>query len=101
MMKWLDGRVGIIEYMILPGFRNVDRKDYSGLKELSDYMLKHTPDNVKITSLKDMRGGFRLHQGSLSYEFAFDTLTGEFVTEYVFFDSIEHNPRYIAPKRRA
>jgi excinuclease UvrABC helicase subunit UvrB len=35
------------------------------------------------------------------FEFAFDTLTGEFVTEYVFFDSIEHNPRYIAPKRRA
>ena len=101
MMKWLDGRVGFIEYMILPGFRNVDRKDYSGLKELSDYMLKHTPDNVKMTSLKDMRGGFRLHQESLSYEFAFDTSTGEFVTEYVFFDSIEHNPRYIAPKRRA
>ena len=101
MMKWLDGRVGIIEYMILPGFRNVDRHDYSGLKELSDYMLEHVPDNVKMTSLKDMRGGFRLHQGSLSYEFAFDTSTGEFATEYVFFDSIEHNPRYIAPKRRA
>lgn len=101
MMKWLDGRVGIIEYMILPGFRNVDRKDYSGLKELSDYMLKHTPENVKMTSLKNMHGGFRLHQETLSYEFAFDTSNGEFVTEYVFFDSIEHNPRYIAPKRRA
>lgn len=101
MIKWLDNRVGIIEYMILPGFRNVDRHDYSGLKELSDYMLEHAPNNVKMTSLKDMRGGFRLHQGSLSYEFAFDTMNGEFVTEYVFFDSIEHNPRYIGPKRRA
>lgn len=100
MMKWLKGRTGNIEYMILPGFRNVDRKDYSGLKELSDYMLKHMPENVKMTSLKDMQGGFRLHQETLSYEFAFDTMNGEFVTEYVFFDSIEHNPRYIAPKKR-
>lgn len=101
MMTWLDGRVGIIEYMILPGFRNVDRHDYSGFNELRDYMLEHVPDNVKMTSLKDMRGGFRLHQESLSYEFAFNTSTGEFTTEYVFFDSIEHNPRYIGPKRRA
>ena len=100
MLKWLEGRTGLIEYMILPGFRNVDRKDYSGFKELHDYMLEHTPDNVKMMPLKDMRSGFRLDQASLSYEFAFDTTNGEFVTEYVFFDSIEHNPRYIAPKRR-
>lgn len=101
MMKWLDGRVGTIEYMILPGFRNVDRKDYSGLKELSDYLLNHTPRSINMKHLKDMRGGFRLDQSTLSYEFAFDTFNGEFVTEYVFFDSIEHNPRYIAPKKRA
>lgn len=100
MLEWLEGRTGLIEYMILPGFRNVDRKDYSGFKELHDYMLEHTPDNIKMMPLKDMRSGFRLDQASLSYEFAFDTTNGEFVTEYVFFDSIEHNPRYIAPKRR-
>ena len=101
MLKWLEGRTGLIEYMILPGFRNVDRKDYSGFKELHDYMLEHTPDNIKMIPLKDMRSEFRLDQASLSYEFAFDTSKGEFVTEYVFFDSIEHNPRYISPKRRA
>ena len=100
MLKWLEGRIGLIEYMILPGFRNVDRKDYSGFKELHDYMLEHTPDNVKMMPLKDMRSEFRLDQASLSYEFAFDTSKGEFVTEYVFFNSIENNPRYISPKRR-
>lgn len=100
MLKWLNGRTGLVEYMILPGFRNVDRKDYSGFKELYDYMLAHIPDNVKIVPLKNMKSGFRLDQASLSYEFAFDTANGEFVTEYVFFNSIEHNPRYIAPKKR-
>ena len=99
MMKWLEGRTGNIEYMILPGFRNVDRHDYSGFLELNNYMLEHIPVGIKMISLKDI-GGFRLHQGTLSYEFAFNTSTGEFVTEYVFFESIEHNPRYIGPKSR-
>lgn len=100
MMRWLDGRVGIVEYMLLPGFRNVDRNDYSGLQELRDYMLEHMPEDIKMTSLKDVRGGFRLHLDTLSYEFAFDTEQGVFVTDYVFFDSVEHNPRFNGPKRR-
>ena len=50
MMGWLDGRVGIVEYMLLPGFRNVDRNDYSGLRELKDYMLEHMPEDIKMTS---------------------------------------------------
>ena len=66
MMRWLDGRVGIVEYMLLPGFRNVDRNDYSGLQELRDYMLEHMPEDIKMTSLKDVRGGFRLHLDTLS-----------------------------------
>ena len=100
MMRWLDGRVGIVEYRLLPGFRNVDRNDYSGLQELRDYMLEHMPEDIKMTSLKDVRGGFRLHLDTLSYEFAFDTEQGVFVTDYVFFDSVEHNPRFYGPKRR-
>lgn len=100
MMKWLNGRSGNIEYMILPGFRNVERHDYRGLEELSDYLFKNVSEDIQLISFKDMRGGCSLHQDTLSYEFAFDTINGNFVTEYVFFDSIEHNPRYIAPKRR-
>lgn len=100
MMKWLKGRSGVIEYMILPGFRNVDRKDFSGLNELQNYMMKKKPYGIELKAIESRRSGFRIHQDTLSYEFAFDTINGEFVTEYVFFDSIEHNPRYIGPKTR-
>ena len=101
MVKWLKRRTGNIEYMILPGFRNVDRKDFSGFDELHSYMTMKKPRGVKFVVMKNSSGGFRLHQDTLSYEFAFDTINGEFVTEYVFFDSIEHNPRYIGPKIRS
>lgn len=101
MMDWLEGRTGDIEFMILPGFRNVDKRDYSGLEELHEYMKERKPNGVNMVLMENRRGGFRLHQGTLSYEFAFDTEKGDFVTEYVFFEQIEHNPRYIAPKKRA
>lgn len=100
MMKWLDGRVGLVEYMILPGYRNVDYKNYSGLNELVDYMTKNKPEGINLNMLKVGTSGYRVHQSTLSYEFAFDTSRGKFVTEYVFFNSIEHNSRYISDNHR-
>lgn len=100
MVDWLKDKDGVIEYMILPGFRNVDRKDFRGVKVLDDYMLEHIPQNIKMVPIESRRTGFRLHQNTLSYEFAFDTEGGDFITEYVFFDPVEHNPRYTGPRRR-
>ena len=100
MMGWLDGRVGIIEYMLLPGFRNVDRHDYSGFDELYNFLMSRKPIGIKLTDMKNAGDVFKLHQDTFSYEFAFDTEHGVFVTDYVFFDSVEHNPRFNGPKRR-
>lgn len=99
MIKWVNQREGEIEYMIVPGFRNFDRKDLRGLKLLEDYMIEKVCDKVKLVPLKGNGDYIKFHQSTLSYEFAFNTENGEFVSEYVFFDQIEHNPRYTAPKR--
>ncbi len=91
----------IIEYLIVPGFRNVDRKDYSGLDELTKYLYENKPKSIKFKPL--MTGGIdnvHLDARSLSYEFAFDAESGLFVTSIVFFDATLHNPRYIPPKMR-
>lgn len=88
-----------IEYLIVPGFRNVERKDFRGLEELENVLFNRTSPNIQLVPLKNDSHGIKLHDNTLSYEFAFDTISGEFVTEYVFFDDIEHNPRYIPSKK--
>lgn len=100
MINLLGNEERTIEYMILPGYRNVDRKDYSGLHELSNYLLLNLPKNIHLTSMKYDNFYVKLHMKTLSYEFAFDTSKGEFVTNYVFFETIENNPRYISAKSR-
>ena len=57
MMGWLDGRVGIIEYMLLPGFRNVDRHDYSGFDELYNFLRKRGFYETK--KFNSESGGYR------------------------------------------
>ncbi len=101
MLEVLGNENRVIEYMFLPGFRNVDRKDYRGIEELRNYLYSNKPSNVKITPLK-VKGidGINLDDRTLSYEFAFDAVSGEFVTSTLFFDVTLHNPRYIAPKKR-
>lgn len=100
MINLLGTEERTIEYMILPGFRNVDRRDYSGLQELSNYLLLNLPKNIHLSSFKYDNSSIKMHMKTLSYEFAFDTSKGEFVTRYVFFDSVENNPRYMAAKPR-
>lgn len=100
MMKWFGSESRNIEYLILPGFRNIERKNYSGLNELLDYLFEKVPDNIALEKMNVSDSDIRLHQNTLSYEFAFDTTDGSFVTDMAFFDSTEHNPRFIAPKKR-
>lgn len=88
-----------IEYMIVPGFRNVERKDFRGFNELESFLFSRVSPNVKLLPLKNDNPGINFHANTLSYEFAFDTTSGEFISEYVFFDEFEYNPRYIPKKK--
>lgn len=97
MIRMLDdGSNRVIEYMIIPGFRNVDRHDTSGIEELLIALKKYCPSNIKFVPFKvRIDTGIRFHKGTLTYEFAFDTRNGKFVSEDLFFDEKEVNPRYI------
>ncbi len=101
MIKALGDKPRIVEYMIIPGFRNEDRGDYSGLEELTECMRNSTPCNIRF---KTFNYGYsrvvNLDDRTLSYEFAFDASKGEFVTSTLFFDETKHNPRYIPPRKR-
>ena len=99
MIKLLGTEKRTIEYLIVPGFRNEERKDFRGLEELENVLFNRTSQNIQLVPLINNRCSIKLHQRTLSYEFAFDTITGEFVTEYAFFDEREHNPRYIPSKK--
>ncbi len=91
-----DGTEKVIEYMIIPGFRNVDRRDTIGVEELLSELRIYCSSNIKFVPFhNDIDLSVKLHKPTLTYEFAFDTRNGKFVSEYVFFDETEVNPRYI------
>lgn len=85
----------VIEYLIVPGFRNVDYKDLSGVEELVDVIRKYNFGNIRFVPLVSELGSINLHKNTLTYEFAFDTRNGKFVSEALFFDETEVNPRFI------
>lgn len=99
MLNWAKERTGTIEYMILPGYRNVERHDCSGFEELKDFMFESAPRGV---SFKPLENGvnYRKDPSTLSFEFAFDAETGQYVTNHLFGDVSEFDPRYNAPKLR-
>lgn len=91
-----DGTEKVVEYLIVPGFRNVDRRDMSGMDELLIGLKKYCPANIKFVPFSSsLESSVRLDKSTLSYEFAFDTRNGKFVNENIFFDETEVNPRYI------
>lgn len=95
-----EGTEKVIEYIIVPGFRNVDRRDMSGLDELLDELEKLCPSNIKFVPLQTSKSDIKLDNRTLSYEFAFDTEIGEFVSSSIFFDECEVNPRFIRSGHR-
>lgn len=91
-----DGTDKVVEYLIIPGFRNVDYHDMSGVDELLIGLQKYCPGNIKFVPFQIKIESFaKLHKPTLSYEFAFDTRNGRFVSYELFFDETEVNPRYI------
>lgn len=91
-----DGTEKVVEYLIIPGFRNVDYHDMSGVDELLRGLQKYCQSNIKFVPFQVKIEAFaKLHKPTLTYEFAFDTRNGRFVSEELFFDETEVNPRYI------
>lgn len=90
-----DGNERVIECMIVPGFRNVDYGDIKGLNELVRALEEYCPSNIRFVSFpSNVTPEIKLHEPTLTYEFAFDTRNGKFVSNSIFFDELEVNPRF-------
>lgn len=89
-----DGENKTIEYLIVSGFRNENRGDFSGVEELMMELERLTPPNINFIPLVDQGNGVNLHKATLSYEFAFDTRNGKFLSDIIFFDETDFNPRF-------
>lgn len=89
-----DGENKTIEYLIVSGFRNENRGDRSGLEELRLELERLAPPNINFVLLMDQGNGVNLHNATLSYEFAFDVRSGKFVSDILFFDETDFNPRF-------
>lgn len=78
------------EYLIVDGFRNVDRKDTKRSEyihsQIQKFAIKYP--NINLKSFEQVNK--KLHAGTLSYEFAFDTLSGQFVTDELFYNPLDH-----------
>jgi len=80
------------EYIIVDGYRNMERKDTQRsnyiMEQIDIFKLKHP--NIKLSGLQIKNSDVKLHEETLSYEFAFETLTGQFVTKELFYDPLDY-----------
>ncbi|MDD4644296.1 MAG: hypothetical protein PHW90_04645, partial [Bacilli bacterium] len=96
-----QGENQVWEYLIISGFRNIDRRDYKKDDTINNIIFQFREPNIKLIPFINISvNAIKLHEPTLSYEFAFDAESGKFVTDYLFFDITEHDPRYISPRRR-
>lgn len=78
----------VIEYAIVPGYRNVERKDYSGATGLLNYLQEHCPTNIELRPFQNL--DVQVCSNVLAYEFAFEVNTGKNVGNYLFYDGNEY-----------
>lgn len=81
-----------IEYAIVSGYRNIERKDYSGIEELLSILRTYCPPNVILKPFYDI--DFQVCSNVLAYEFAFEVNTGQNVGQYLFYDGEQKNKKY-------
>lgn len=88
------------EYLIISGFRNVERKDNKKENIIRNIILLFKKPNIRLIPFTDIStNAIKLDEQTLSYEFAFDAESGKFVTNILFFDITEFDPRYKSSKR--
>lgn len=75
-----------IEYAIIPGYRNEERKDYRGFAELINYLESHCPENITLIPFQSDLG-IQVDERTSTYEFAFEVNSGLPVSQYLFYES--------------
>lgn len=95
-----DGQNHTIEYMIIPGYRIVEKADYRTFSEILYCLKSYGNPQIVFVPLKNYEGGIKLHKSTLTYEFAFNTADGNFVSNKLFFDIAEHDPRRFTRNRK-
>ena len=83
MLHKLGNKPRIIEYQIVPGYRNIEKRGYDTGMDLHEYLHDFCPKNIILTPLKtDL--GVKVCSNVLAYEFAFDVNTGKTVSHKLF-----------------
>ena len=88
---------GNIEYQIVSGYRAIEENNLKGIDEIQDILRSYEIINpkIKFTSLKPSIAP-KMPKGLLCYDFAFDTNSGNDVTDIVFRNlAEEQNRRHI------
>ena len=88
MIEMLGDEQRIVEYAIVPGYRNVERRDYSGETQLINCLKTYCPNNIKLIPFQSDLGVAVCHN-ILAYEFAFDVNTSRSVTNELFYENVE------------
>lgn len=86
------GNQQVIEYAIVSGYRNEERRDYSGVEELIEYLRKKCPPNIKLIPFDSLN--VQINYSTLTYEFAFDVNTGSNFANYLFYDGKDSLNKY-------
>lgn len=82
----------VIEYAIVSGYRNVERKNFTGEIELLDYLEKHCPKNIELKPFQSLN--IQVCSNVLAYEFAFEVSKGENVGNYLFYEGRNSRNKY-------
>ena len=73
------------EYSVIAGFRNNEKKDFAKVQLLNKLITSYYNPKVRLIPFKG-DPEVKLHHGTLTYEFAFNSSTGQFVTYDLFFE---------------
>lgn len=85
MIKMLGDEQRIVEYAIVSGYRNIERKDNSGEMQIINYLQTHCPNNIRLIPFQSDLG-VKVCPNVLAYEFAFDVNTSQSVSYYLFYE---------------
>lgn len=91
--KFNDGEKHEVEYTIVPGYMNAKMEE---LKKTTTELIKYIEEfnSSKISFVPAVLSAqvkLNLQMPIPGYEFAFDTETGKYVTDYLFFDENDNN----------
>lgn len=94
MINMLGKDEKTIEYAIVPGYRNIERKDYSGEEQIINYLKTYCPKNIRLVPFQSDLG-INLCSNCLAYEFAFDVNTSRPVTNSLFYTGENRQNKFL------